>query len=188
MEAWWNKEREQKKKKLTAFFMTGFVLGVLYMILLGNAENSNMLMSSYFFSKYQYMEFAPMQLFGYILKSRLSLLIFLWLMGLTVVGSMTVLLFGLWAGFSFGLILTMAVIKLGIAGILLCVISMFPQYLIYFPAFLYGLLRIYEMSQQKKWNSAYLVSFGLTAVLIVAGVLLESYVNPALLKLLLSRV
>ncbi|MCI8995152.1 MAG: hypothetical protein HFI31_01110 [Lachnospiraceae bacterium] len=188
MEAWWTKERELKKKKLTAFFLTGFVLGVLYMILLGHVENSNMLMSSYFFSKYQYMEYAPIHLFGYILKSRISLLVFLFLMGLTVVGTMTVLLFGLWAGFSFGLILTMAVMKLGIAGILLCVMSMFPQYLIYFPAFLYGLLRIYEMSQQKKWNRAYLVSFGVTAVLVITGVLLESYVNPALLKLLLSRV
>ncbi len=188
MEALWNKEREAKKRKLLSFFLAGFVLGVFYIILLGHSENSNMLMSSYFFSKYQYMEYSSLDLLGYILKSRLSILIFLWLMGLTVIGSMTVLLFSLWVGFSFGLILTMAVLKLGMAGILLCIISMMPQYLVYFPAFLFGLLRIYEMSRTKKWSGAYAGMFGITLVLVLIGALLESYVNPLLLKMLLKKI
>ncbi len=183
-----SKGREAKKKKLTVFFMTGFVLGVFYIILLGRADNHNMLMSSYFFAKYQYMEYSSLDLLVYILKSRLTLITFLWLMGLTVIGTMTVLMFSLWAGFSMGLILTMAVVKLGMAGMLLCLISMFPQYLIYFPAFLYGLLHIYEMSQQKRWNGTYVAAFGLMALLVIVGGVLESYVNPMLLKALLSRV
>ena len=53
MDALWNREREARKKKLLSFFLTGFVLGVFYILLLGRSQNSNMLMSSYFFSKYQ---------------------------------------------------------------------------------------------------------------------------------------
>ena len=187
MDALWNREREARKKKLLSFFLTGFVLGVFYILLLGRSQNSNMLMSSYSFSKYQYMEYSPLDLLGYILKSRLSVLVFLWLMGLTVIGSMTVLLFGLWVGFSFGLILTMAVTKLGMAGIILCLISMLPQYLVYIPAFLFGLLRIYEMSRIKKWNGAYVGAFGVTCFLVILGAFLESYVNPLFLKLLLKK-
>lgn len=183
-----NREREARKRKLLSFFLTGFILGVFYIVLLGRSENSNMLMSSYFFSKYQYMEYSSLDLLGYILKSRLLMLVFLWLMGLTVIGSMTVLLFSLWAGFSFGLIVTMAVVKLGMAGILLCIISMLPQYLVYFPAFLFGLLRIYEMAQAKKRNGAYAGAFGLTFLLVLAGAILESYAAPLLLKMLLKKI
>ena len=188
MEAWRQKERAAKKKKLLLFFLTGFVLGVLYIILLGRSESSNMLMSSYFFSKYQYMEYSPVDLLGYILKSRFSVLLFLWLMGLTVIGTMTVLLFSLWAGFSLGMILTMAVVKLGMAGILLRVVSMVPQYLVYFPAFTFGLLRVYEMGQNKKPTTAYVLAFLVTAGLVLVGGMLESYVNPVLLKSLIRKI
>lgn len=187
METYLQKERGAKKKKLLLFFLTGFVLGVFYIVILGKSENSNMLMSSYFFSKYQYMTYSPVDLLGYILKSRIPLLLFLWLMGLTVIGTMTVLLFTLWAGFSLGLILTMAILKLGIAGIILCLISMFPQYIIYFPAFSFGLLRIYEIAQTKRPTMAYVLAFGFTVLLILAGAILESYVNPLLLKALIKK-
>jgi len=188
MDVWREKERAARKKKVLLFFLTGFVLGVFYITLLGHSENSNMLMSSYFFSKYKYMEYSSMDLLIYILRSRFTSLLFLWLMGLTVIGSGIVLLFGLWAGFSFGLIVTMAVLKLGIAGILLCVISMVPQYIIYFPAYAFGVLRIYELGQKKKVSGAYVAVLFIVGFLILIGGILESYVNPLLLKSLIEKI
>ncbi|MBQ8185000.1 MAG: stage II sporulation protein M [Lachnospiraceae bacterium] len=193
MELWREKERAEKKKKLLTFFLVGFGLGVFYIIFLGHSENSNMLMSSYFFSKYQYMEYSPLDLLGYILKLRIPTLAFLWLMGLTVAGSIMVLGFSLWTGFSLGLIWTMAVTKLGMAGLLLCLMSMIPQYFVYFPTFTYGLLRIYEMAQNKKMTQnkkvlgVYVGAFLVTAGLVLVGAILESYVNPWLLKTLIKK-
>ncbi|MDE6636386.1 MAG: hypothetical protein K2K09_07275, partial [Lachnospiraceae bacterium] len=73
------------------FFLTlslsGFVLGVLYITVFGKEViHSTSLLSPYFFSKYERLEFAPEELFLYILKSRLSTLFVLWLTGLTVLG------------------------------------------------------------------------------------------------------
>lgn len=181
------KERAEKKKKLLAFFLTGFALGVFYIMILGKTENSNMLMSSYFFSKYQYMEYEAWELMKYILKSRVSVLVFLWLMGMTVLGSMTALLFSWWVGFSMGLILTMAVVRLGIAGILLCVISTLPQYLIYVPAFVFGLVRVYEAGQSRKLSVQYGIAFLVAVVLVLLGCFLESYINPVFLKSLIRK-
>ncbi len=188
MESWRSNERTAKKKKLLAFFLTGFVLGVIYIAALRNIENSNMLMNSYFFSKYQYMEYDARDLFKYIFKNRFGVVLLLWLTGMTVLGNPAVFLFGFWFGFSMGLIWTMAVLKLGMAGILLCVISMFPHYLLYVPAFSFGLLRIYEMKSFRKPAKESVVAFLIMALLVLVGCLLESYINPVILKAMIGKI
>lgn len=182
METWRMKERSEQKKKLLIIFVTGFVLGVFYIVLLRRSENSNMLMSNYFFSKYQYMDYSETELFWYVLKNRFSGLLFLWFMGITVFGSMAVLFYCLWIGFALGLILSMAVVRLGMAGMLLCIISMIPQYLVYIPAYSYGMVRVCERGQSKRNMGSNLITWLVMGSMILLGVILESYINPLLLK------
>ena len=70
-------------------FLSGFAAGVLYITLFGKAAaHETTLMSAYFFSKYQQVEFASEELFWYTLKARMSVFTILWLTGLTVLGTL----------------------------------------------------------------------------------------------------
>ena len=80
-------------------FLSGFAAGVLYITLFGKAAaHETTLMSAYFFSKYQQVEFASEELFWYTLKARMSVFTILWLTGLTVLGTAAVCVFLFWIG------------------------------------------------------------------------------------------
>ncbi len=79
--------------KFLPVFLTGFAAGVLYMALFGRSiVHETTLLSRYFFSKYQQVEFASGELFLYILKSRMSAFTLLWLTGFTFFGTAASLL------------------------------------------------------------------------------------------------
>ena len=101
-------------------FLLGFVAGVLYITLFGRAAvHETTLMSSYFFTKYQQVEFASDELFLYTLKARISVFTILWLTGLTVLGMAAVCVFLFRIGAALGITVTTAAVKMGPAGILL---------------------------------------------------------------------
>ena len=85
--------------KFLPVFLTGFAAGVLYMALFGRSVvHETTLLSRYFFSKYQQVEFASGELFLYILKSRMSAFTLLWLTGFTFFGTAASSLALAWGG------------------------------------------------------------------------------------------
>ena len=181
-------------------FLLGFVLGVLYIALFGRtAVHETTLMSAYFFSKYQQVEFASEELFLYTFKSRISVFAVLWLTGLTVLGTAAACLFLFGIGAAFGMTVTTAAIKMGAAGILLCVAAGLPHFILYIPAGCWFLNRICTMSGNRDWRARqwgegkrtfyrYLLVLAAGTLLLLAGAFLASYVNPLFLKTVLSIV
>lgn len=194
------KIRIRSKNLFLTLFLAGFVLGVFYISVFGKtAVHSVSLMSSYFFSKYQQIEFLSEELFLYTLKSRLSTFTLLWLTGLTVLGSAASHLYLFWVGASLGITAATAAMKLGFQGILFCAVSGLPQGILYFPAFYWLLRKICDMSESREvklrqWNGgkslfySYLLVWLLGAVIFSAGSFLESYVNPVFLKSFLKMI
>lgn len=103
-----------------------------------------------------------------------------------------------WQGFSVGFMLSTAIAKYGMKGIFLVLGSLFPQYLFYFPVYilccyLASYLR-QRMRQDRIGNGSdrgYIYGAWLTAavgilLIFLAGVFLESYVNPTILKKILK--
>ena len=180
-------------------FLSGFVLGVFYIAVFGKeVVHNTSLLSPYFFSKYERLEFAPEELFLYALKARLSTFLLLWLAGLTVFGSIAAYGYTLWIGAALGITMTTAAMKMGFPGIVLCIAGGLPHFILYVPATYWMLKRICEMSghQDRKlgqWNSGrkQLFSYLATAVfgilLLFLGAFLESYVNPFFLKPFLKK-
>lgn len=180
-------------------FLTGFAMGVLYITVFGKeAVHQTSLMSPYFFSKYEHMEFAMEELFLYTLKSRLSTFLVLWLTGLTVLGTLAAYGYLIWIGAALGITLTTAAMKMGLLGIILCVAGSLPHFVLYVPAVYWMLKKICEMSgsQDRKfrqWNSgkkqfvSYVVVGVLGILILFAGAFLESYVNPFFLKPFLKK-
>jgi len=181
-----------------ALFLSGFVLGVLYIAVFGKAAvHGTSLMSPYFFSKYQSIEFVTEDLFLYTLKSRLSTFTILWLTGLTVLGTVVAYLYLFWIGAALGITATTAALKMGIQGIILCIGSSLPHFVLYVPLVCWILKKICEMSGKqegriRQWGNgkrhfySYLAAWLIGALLFFAGSFLESYVNPIFLKTFLN--
>jgi len=191
--------RVRDKNLFLTLFLSGFVIGVLYISVFGKAAvHSTSLMSSYFFSKYKQIEFVSEELFLYTLKSRLSAFTILWLTGLTVLGSAAAYAYLFWIGAALGITATVSAMKMGFQGILLCIASGLPHAVLYIPAGCWILKKICEMSgsrevKLRQWSSgrrlfySYLLVWILGAGLFLAGSFLESYVNPIFLKTFLKN-
>lgn len=179
-------------------FLSGFTAGVLYLTLFGRtAVHETTLMSGYFFSKYQQVEFASDELFLYVLKARLSVFTILWLAGLTVLGPAAVCAFVFWAGAALGITVTAAAVKMGPPGILLCIAAGLPHFILYVPAGCWLLKKIGSMSGNREWKARqwddgkrmfrlYVLVWLAGAAIFLAGAFLESYVNPMFLKMALK--
>lgn len=186
--------------KFLPVFLTGFAAGVLYMALFGRSVvHETTLLSRYFFSKYQQVEFASGELFLYILKSRMSAFTLLWLTGFTFFGTAASLLALAWVGISLGITMTTAAMKLGFSGILICLTSGLPQLILYVPAVAWIFRKISEMSENRERRSSrysggrgqllsYLLVWLLGFFLFFMGSLLESYVNPLFLRAVLKNI
>ena len=186
--------------KFLPVFLTGFAAGVLYMALFGRSVvHETTLLSRYFFSKYQQVEFASGELFLYILKSRMSAFTLLWLTGFTFFGTAASLLALAWVGISLGITMTTAAMKLGFSGMLICLASGLPQLILYVPAAAWLLRKLSEMSENRERRSSrysggrgqllsYLLVWLLGFFLFFLGSLLESYVNPLFLRAVLKNI
>lgn len=185
------------RNRFLPLFLAGFAMGILYILIFGkNVARETSLMSRYFFSKYQQIEFASDELFWYIWRSRWSVTAVLWLTGLTVLGTAAVYIFLFWIGMALGVTVTTAAVKLGFMGVLLCVASGLPQFVLYIPAGCWFLKKVQEMSVGQEggraWHNGksqtrFYALVGLVACLLtLLGVFLEAYVNPMFLKTLLS--
>ena len=186
--------------KFLPVFLTGFAAGVLYMALFGRSVvHETTLLSRYFFSKYQQVEFASGELFLYILKSRMSAFTLLWLTGFPFFGTAASLLALAWVGISLGITMTTAAMRMGFSGMLICLASGLPQLILYVPAAAWLLRKISEMSENRERRSSrysggrgqllsYLLVWLLGFFLFFLGSLLESYVNPLFLRAVLKNI
>ena len=143
------------KKQMPAFFMPGFILGIIYV--------------NFFTDKY-------------MAEQRLAPLCAAALLAMTKLRRVSAVFFLVWTGFTAGVAVSSAVAGLGLKGCLLCAAALIPQFLFYIPAYVI-LLRYCLGAPQVRWNRQ--KSIGVT-LMTAAGIILEIYVNPSLVRGLLS--
>lgn len=192
--------RVKERDLFLTLFLSGFVMGVFYITVFGKeVVHNTSLLSPYFFSKYERLEFAPEELFLYTFKSRLSGFLILWITGLTVFGNLAAYGYLLWIGTALGITMTAAAMKMGLMGIVLCIAAGLPHFILYVPGGYWILRKICEMSggQERKlrqWGNGKKQLFSYFAVgifgilVLFAGAFLESYVNPFFLKPFLKKI
>ena len=140
-------------------------------------------------------------LFGYIIRHRLFTVCMLGLLATTIIGLPVVCGYICYSGLAAGCLLSVAVIRYGIRGLLLMAAGILPQGLLLIPA--YTALFIWAVSVNRMLYSknpykepymryskqTYIKKgvqiAGIMAVVII-GCLLESYVNPKMLHFILK--
>jgi hypothetical protein len=176
------------------FFTAGFIFGIIFM----NIEKSTLLDSTGLFNENTFIGMNGMSvdssaLFYYVLKKRFGSAAVLAILSTTYLGLPVCALFVLWQGVLFGSFIAALAFRYGIKGIILAFMSMFPQYLIYIPAFI-GLIFMCESLNRKIYFQKYpenilnkknkladLTKIPIVFSAIFIGTIFESFVNPKLL-------
>ncbi len=200
----WNRKEGTKGRTLWTRLMQGsllaaFVAGIFFANLMGREAVSNAgVLNDYFIEKFQYTEINGQNLFFYIIRERLPLLLLLLLLTMTSLGIAGGILMLSWQGFSVGFMLSTAIAKYGMKGILLVLGSLFPQYVFYFPVYiLYCYLAVYlrqrthkdrmgNGSDRRYIYGAWMITAAGILIMFITGIFLESYINPIILKNILK--
>lgn len=170
-------------RQCSALFIVGFLAGIIYVNLMaGQYSGRSDLFSAYFLNQLQNMEVKTGEYLWYLLKARGIPLAIVILISRTRAKKAGAGIFLFWTGISAGVLISTAILELGIRGSLLCVIGVFPQFLFYIPAILLILLYCWRWPQCHWERQKTLFVAGM----MVTGIFCELYINPVLLRVFLK--
>lgn len=171
------------RKQLFAFFMPGFLFGVLYVNLIMKKYTAEPgIFSDYFLKQYQSAQIVAGEYMWYLLRVRAVPFLVLLGLAFTKIRKAASVTFIVWTGFSGGMLLSMAVLGMGIKGSILCMVGILPQFLLYVPAYMVVIWYSYTYPQNR-WNTQKSIFIGLA---MTVGILLEAYINPILMQAFLG--
>ncbi len=192
----WKNQTAGKEKGIAVFlFFSGLVLGILAAnIFFRKSLGQVGILGKEFLETYRDTKVDALSLFFYLLRARMGIVAALGVLGFTRWGRLSAYCYSLWLGFSGGLFLAAAAMEKGFSGILLVLAALLPQYLAYIPGILllfYGIFtrgdqRVRQGGKREK-QVQYWVILLVVTLLFVAGILLETYVNPDFVKKLLKN-
>lgn len=194
-----------KENKITflwvlLFFLVGIVLGsytVYYMSDFNRVE-----ITTYFNN---FLEFLGGNSVAYTsilvdsIKSILPMVVIIVLLGYTAVGTPIILMMDLAKGYVIGFTFSLIVSMLGSKGVMLVLSGLMLQNLIFIPIImLISVLAIRHSVTNLKMgvsrdrvkldvSRAYLNFQGLLSLIIISGILIETYISPNLIRLVISR-
>lgn len=140
-------------------------------------------------------------LFGYIVRHRLLAVCLLSLSATTLIGMPVLCLYICYTGLAAGCLLSVAVIRYGIRGLLFMVAALFPQAILLVPAYIVFFSwavdlnsKLYAPRTQLEGYERYSRQFYVkksvqiigVVIVVIMGCLLESYVNPEILHFILK--
>lgn len=171
---------QESGKHFVLYYMLGFFAGIMYANLLAKDYITSMgILNEFFLSQYSADDINMAEYLWYVTRIRIYPVLLLGAFGRSGLRKGAVAVFLLWTGFSSGLIFTSAVMKMGIKGIILCLMALIPQFLFYMAGYLILLWYLYEYPRVH-WNLTKTVIF---LLLLAVGILLECYVNPVIMQM-----
>ena len=174
---------QENKKFLAVFCMLGFFAGIIYANLMSKDYIASIgIFNDFFLDQYSQAEIDVMEYMWYVVRIRVTPVILIAALGSTRLRRAVAAAFLAWTGFGGGMIMTSAVLKMGIKGLILCLIALTPHFIFYAAGYMVLLWYLYTCPESK-WNMAKTVSM---ILFITVGVLLECYVNPIIMELFLK--
>jgi len=168
------------KNQLLIFYLAvGFFAGILYENMISKSQGMSLaIFQTYFLKQYIQTEIIVEEYLGYVLRARVFPFVWLCILACLRWKKMLVGACLIWTGFLAGVITVSAVLQHQIKGILLCLSGMFPHMICYSLAYGVFLAYLYQYPK-RQWNGAKTVFVVIT---MLVGILLETYINPLLMK------
>lgn len=198
--------RQQSLSKNGYYMVYLFMIGLFIGILVVNAGHDTWIVNSDFLGAEMILRLknsvpAGEGLFGYVLKHRLFTLCMLALLSTTMLGLPAVCVYICYMGLSAGCLLSVAVIRYGIRGLLFVAAGLLPQAFCLIPAYIGLFIWAVSLNRTLYAPKTYLDEYGrysrqfylkkgiqivAVAAVVIMGCLLESYVNPKILHFILK--
>lgn len=193
--------RQEKRKVYSRWFyifLFGFLIGILLMNFGSNIFlKEDKVFSTDAINRMQDLEVDGGNFMRYEMPQRLKMVLMLFLISTTCFGIIAAYAYIAWHGILAGMLITAAIIKFGIKGILLIMAGIFPQHLLFIPAavmmlcwcyqtccFLYfpekSIWPLYQNRKRQYIHQAGMLIWIICVVII--GCILECYVNPILMS------
>ncbi len=170
---------QKKNQLLILCLVVGFFIGIIYQNVIAKTE---VVMLDLFLKSnlqlYLRTNIVTKSYVWYVVKERLILFAWTLLFSCLKWKKVFVIVLLLFLGFSVGTLVVLAVLQLGISGILLCVLGMLPQGIFYGIGG-YILITYWYHYPNQRWNYAKGV---FVIAMLSVGVVMEVYVNPMIVK------
>lgn len=178
---------------LTGFFFSGLLLGILFVDLWGDTYlGGSKFLENEMLPTIRQTTFDARSLFFYLCKDRTAGFLLFWLLGYTAFGWITQLLLFAWIGFAGGAFMSLFVVNMGLAGVLIFLAMLLPQWIFYAVSLWVMAGAVFARGLDRKvmdpWGKIrgkekqYVKTILLSGAFLVLGMVLESTVNPFLLK------
>ena len=172
-----------RNRFLAVFLMLGFIVGILYANMISDRYvTASGIFSEYFLNQYVQTEIIAEEYMWSVIRARVFPFLTVCILGCTKWKKILVGAVLGWTGFAGGMLAVSAVMRLGIKGLVLCAAGIFPQALFYILPYTVLLLFLYQYPEGR-WNTGKTIVICLSFVI---GILLETYVNPMLMKLVIK--
>lgn len=184
------------KGALAVCFLLFFLFGILTANWVGQEKLVQYgILNQYYINQMAYMDLDFHAYFWYVFKQRMHVFALLAFAAFTRFGAFAFAGVLGWYAFSLGYLFVNALVCMGFGGMLLIVASVFPQIFGYaaagagFAKILFGQSaeRAMPIGRQRMWKNPKLYLLFAAFLCAVAGIWLESYVNPVLLKAYIRR-
>ena len=173
---------KNKRQFFVLFLVLGFISGILYENIFARQYLwTTGIFSDYFLQQYKQTEIVAEEYVWYIAKLRVLPFVLICILGCAKWKRILVGIVVSWTGFSLGTLIVSAIMRLGIKGILLCIIGLFPHMIFYVFSYLILLWYLYKYPDAI-WNMKKTITVG---VAFAVGIILEGYVNTVLMKFLI---
>lgn len=175
--------KRSRGQLLILFLAVGFLIGIIYENLV--ARESALLSEIFLRSnleRYLKTNIISEKYLWYVIKSRTLFLTIVCALGCFQWKKIFVMLCLSICGFFAGMMSVTAVMQLGIKGILLCIGGILPQGIFYVMGYSMLFLHWFRYPESR-WNRAKLL---FVIIMFLAGIVLETYVNPVLVKLIIK--
>jgi len=181
---------------------TGIILGIYSVKYMGEFERNDLVnYLTNFIDPTNTSGISYKLIFLQSIKNNLPVIIFLWFLGLTIVGIPVILIIDLLKGFTVGFTFSFMISGLGKSGIGIAILGVLPQNIIYIPCIIFASVVSMEFSIMllknkfnKQWTSSlssrliyYSVIFIVLIIFLFIGIVIESYIAPYFVKNLINN-
>jgi len=182
---------------------TGIILGIYSVKYMGGSERNDLVnYLTNFVDPSNTSGISYKLIFLQSIKNNLPVIIFIWFLGLTIVGIPIIIIIDLLKGFTVGFTFSFMISGIGKSGVGIAMLGVLPQNLIYIPCIIFASVVSMEFSIMllknkfnKQWTSSissriiyYSVIFIVIVMLLFIGIIIETYIGPYFVKNLINNI
>lgn len=193
----WEKYQRERRFPGIFLFLCGFLLGNIIPNLLWRIKWQQKTMASvYLLGTLANGKMTGKEYLKEVLRFRGSTYVVTAVCGLSVFGVPLAVVEALLTGMGTGALLSVSILQFGFSGGLIGIGLLMPQYIIYFPVWMFLWQQVWKMSL-RTWGERglfprqaleYLLKMGVGALIYGLGILAESYLNPWITEYVLKYV